>query len=225
VTATAGSDYDAASGTITFRRGETSKSIDVVVHGDTIPENNENVLLALRNPLGATLAKSSGFAVIEDDDQIADLALSLDFSTIHLPQFLRNADERHKTTARAQRRISRFVTTAHQLSMLQMPARTCPVMPALAPGRHRPGARLSRHQLSTVGHRDATQLQRDPQTANNSVGWTQSDFMAMGCSLPHSGSAMGTSGFSGSSNAQSISIESSDPAVISVPSTLDAPRK
>src|SRR5205807_9154756 len=80
-TATAGSDYDAASGTLTFASGQTSKNVDVAVHGDTVPENNETFFVNLRNAAHAALAKPSGFVVIDDDDQFADVALGLDFSS------------------------------------------------------------------------------------------------------------------------------------------------
>src|SRR6185436_20765546 len=78
-TATAGSEYDSASGTLTFAPGETSKRIDVAVHGDTAAENNENFFVTLRNAAGATLEKALAAAVIADDDQIADVALAMNF--------------------------------------------------------------------------------------------------------------------------------------------------
>lgn len=221
VTATAGSDYDAASGTITFAAGETSKSIDVVVHGDTIPENNETFFVTLRNPFGATLAKSSGFAVIEDDDPIADLALSLDFSRFTFFTFFVMRTNATNNGPRTATNI-KVVTTATPSIDAPNACSICPVMPALAPGATGPVLDYRGTNFQQWVTATATQLQRDPQTANNSVGWTQSDFMAMDALYLTVG-AQGNIWFSGSSNAQSISIESSDPAVISVPSSLDAP--
>src|SRR5262249_33461567 len=51
-TATAGSDYTAASGTLTFAAGESSKSFTVAVLDDTLVEGNETVNLTLSNPTG-----------------------------------------------------------------------------------------------------------------------------------------------------------------------------
>ena len=55
-TATAGSDYTAASGTLTFAPGETSKTFTVAVLDDALGESNETVLLTLSNPTNAALS-------------------------------------------------------------------------------------------------------------------------------------------------------------------------
>src|SRR5439155_16676653 len=52
-TATAGSDYAAATGTLTFNPGETTKTVAVTVYGDTVAEANETVLLNLSGASGA----------------------------------------------------------------------------------------------------------------------------------------------------------------------------
>ena len=41
-TATAGSDYQAASGTLTIPAGQTARTITVQVNGDSLPKPNEN---------------------------------------------------------------------------------------------------------------------------------------------------------------------------------------
>jgi len=74
-TAHAGDDYDAASGTVTFAPGETTKTIDVRVRGDATTENNELFFVRLRNASGARLLKSEGVGIIRDDDQPADIAI------------------------------------------------------------------------------------------------------------------------------------------------------
>ena len=51
-TATAGTDYTAVSGTLTFASGETSKTVAVSVTGDTTDESNETVALTLSNAIG-----------------------------------------------------------------------------------------------------------------------------------------------------------------------------
>lgn len=67
-TATAGSDYTAQSGTITFAAGETSKIISVPVLGDTTVENNETFKLNLSSPSNATIADAQGVGTISNDD-------------------------------------------------------------------------------------------------------------------------------------------------------------
>ena len=67
-TATAGSDYTAASGTLTFVPGETSKMVTVNVIGDTIPEPNETFFVNLSSPSGATLFDGQGLGTILNDD-------------------------------------------------------------------------------------------------------------------------------------------------------------
>ena len=54
-TATAGVDYTATSGTLSFAAGETSKSVSVPILDDVIDEGTEYFLLRLSNPQGATL--------------------------------------------------------------------------------------------------------------------------------------------------------------------------
>jgi hypothetical protein len=55
-TATAGSDYQAANGTVTFAPGETSKTITVLVNGDRLAEPNETFFVNLSNPTDAVIA-------------------------------------------------------------------------------------------------------------------------------------------------------------------------
>lgn len=67
-TATSGSDYVAASGTLTFVAGETSKTIQVTVKGDTVTEGNETFTIRLANASGATIADGSATGTITNDD-------------------------------------------------------------------------------------------------------------------------------------------------------------
>ena len=67
-TATAGSDYTAVSGTLTFAAGETSKTISVPIAGDTVVEANETLSIALSSPSGATIAHGSATGTIINDD-------------------------------------------------------------------------------------------------------------------------------------------------------------
>ncbi len=67
-TATAGSDYVAQSGTLTFAPGETQKTIQVAAIGDAVVEVNEGFTVVLANPSGATLADGTGAGTITNDD-------------------------------------------------------------------------------------------------------------------------------------------------------------
>jgi hypothetical protein len=79
-TATAGSDYTATSGTVTFLAGETSKSIPVAILGDAVFENDETFTLTLTSPSPAavTLLSGSDVAVgtIANDDAAPVLSVS-----------------------------------------------------------------------------------------------------------------------------------------------------
>src|SRR5262249_35743499 len=68
-TATAGSDYLAAAGTVTFAPGQTSATVLVVVLGDRLLAPHETFYLNLPNPVGATVgAGIYGTATIQNDD-------------------------------------------------------------------------------------------------------------------------------------------------------------
>jgi hypothetical protein len=67
-TATAGSDYQAASGTLTFAPGETSKTITVLVSGDRVPEANETFVVSLSHPTNATIVDGYGWSTIMDNE-------------------------------------------------------------------------------------------------------------------------------------------------------------
>ena len=66
--ATSGTDFIAASGSLTFAAGETSKTIAVTVNGDTTVEPNETFVVNLSSPSGATLADPQGLGTITNDD-------------------------------------------------------------------------------------------------------------------------------------------------------------
>lgn len=67
-TATAGSDFNSASGSLTFAPGETSKTVAIAILGDTIAEANEVFQVRLNNASGASLLKGSGTVTIVNDD-------------------------------------------------------------------------------------------------------------------------------------------------------------
>ena len=67
-TATAGSDYTADSGTLTFAVGENTKTITVNLLSDSVDEGNETFVLNLSNASGAKIADSQGTGTISNSD-------------------------------------------------------------------------------------------------------------------------------------------------------------
>ncbi|MBV9924143.1 MAG: DUF4214 domain-containing protein [Acidobacteria bacterium] len=79
--ATAGSDYTATNGTVTFNPGETgTKSVTVSVVGDTTDEPNETFLVSLSSESNATVTRRTGVGTIRDDD--GQPALSINDVTV-----------------------------------------------------------------------------------------------------------------------------------------------
>ena len=72
-TATGGADYAGTSGTLTFNPGETSKTIAVLINGDTIVEGTETFFVNLTSATNATIADSQGIGMIIDDDGAPDV--------------------------------------------------------------------------------------------------------------------------------------------------------
>src|SRR5438552_16600564 len=76
-TATAPADYTETSGTVTFNPGETNKTVNVQVQGDSLYELNENFTVNLSNPTNATITTATGTGTIIDDDPAPSVNLSL----------------------------------------------------------------------------------------------------------------------------------------------------
>ncbi len=68
-TATAGSDYTATTGTLTFAPGETSRSFSIPITNDLVVEPTETINLALSSPSGVTLGSqpTSTLSIIDND--------------------------------------------------------------------------------------------------------------------------------------------------------------
>ncbi len=66
--ATAGADYTAVSGTLTFAAGETSKKVAVPVLNDALDDGGETMVLRLSNPVGAWIEDGEAIGTIENDD-------------------------------------------------------------------------------------------------------------------------------------------------------------
>ncbi|MCA2626421.1 MAG: endo-1,3-1,4-beta-glycanase ExsH [Microcystis sp. M19BS1] len=67
-TATAGSDYTAKTGTLTFTPGQISQDIIISVNGDTAIEPDETFLINLANPSNALITDNQGLGTITNDD-------------------------------------------------------------------------------------------------------------------------------------------------------------
>ena len=75
-TATAGSDYTASSGTLTFAAGTTTKNVPIAVLADAFDEPNETVTVTLSNPNNVTLNDATGILTITDDDNAPTLSIA-----------------------------------------------------------------------------------------------------------------------------------------------------
>jgi predicted outer membrane repeat protein len=75
-TATAGEDYTAASGTLTFAAGETSKTIAVAILSDSGAEPAETFAVDLRDPVNAGLGEARGTGTITDTPPAFTLSIA-----------------------------------------------------------------------------------------------------------------------------------------------------
>ena len=76
VTATAGADYTATSGTLVFAAGETAKTVPVPVLDDDHDDNGETLTLTLSNPQGARIEDGAAVGTIENADHMPKAWLS-----------------------------------------------------------------------------------------------------------------------------------------------------
>ena len=74
-TATAGSDYIATTGTVTFDPGIMARFVDVPVIGDTADEGNEYFTVALSSPINATVEDPPGTGQINDDEAAPTISI------------------------------------------------------------------------------------------------------------------------------------------------------
>src|SRR5262245_48943489 len=78
--ATAGSDYQTAFGTLTIPAGETGGTIIVLVNGDRLPEANETFFVNLSSATNAVIADGQAMGAIADDEP--RISVSTDYVTI-----------------------------------------------------------------------------------------------------------------------------------------------
>jgi subtilisin family serine protease len=80
--ATAGSDYVAASGTLTFDPSATSRTISVAINGDTTFEQNETFFVNLSQPVNAVIGDAQGTGTITNDEAAAAPSLTASPATV-----------------------------------------------------------------------------------------------------------------------------------------------
>ena len=74
-TATAGSDYVARTGTLTFAPGVTSQPVAVTLNGDALNEADETVLVNLSGATNATITDSQATLTITNDDALPSITI------------------------------------------------------------------------------------------------------------------------------------------------------
>ena len=73
-TATAGEDYTATSGTLTFTPGETEKTVSVAIIDDTVEDSGETFRLLLSDPSGGSLGDTEATGTILNTDPPASVS-------------------------------------------------------------------------------------------------------------------------------------------------------
>jgi large repetitive protein len=72
-TATAGSDYTAASGDVTIPHGQTTYAVTIAVTGDRVAESTETFAVNLSAPVNATIGDGQGTGTIVDDEPLISI--------------------------------------------------------------------------------------------------------------------------------------------------------
>ena len=83
-TATAGLDYQAVAGTLSFAAGDTSHTITIPILNDGLPEANETFRITLSNPSGGAALGSPATATVRIDD--TDPGVSFDTSPVSVSE-------------------------------------------------------------------------------------------------------------------------------------------
>ncbi len=75
-TATAGSDYSLAPGTLTFAPGETVKPLPLVILADTVTETAETIVVTLTNPTGAEIGANPSHTITLTEANVPILTIA-----------------------------------------------------------------------------------------------------------------------------------------------------
>jgi len=143
-TATAGSDYVAKSGSVTFQPGLVSAlaTIPVRVRGDRTVEPNEHFRVRLHDPIGAVLGRAAGTGRIIDDDPQTGLRLSVgDGSVVEGARGTRSARFTVSLSAPATQRVTFQVAASDGTALLGQDYRMASYDGFINPARRRPRGR------------------------------------------------------------------------------------
>ena len=87
-TAIGGTDYLSTAGTITFAAGESTKSVNVGILGDTTVEPDETFTVTLTNPTGATLTRTIATGTIINGDVAAPPSTDVSWGTAFFSPYI-----------------------------------------------------------------------------------------------------------------------------------------
>jgi ELWxxDGT repeat protein len=216
-TATGGGDYDTASGTLTFATGESSKTIDVHVHADGAAENEETFLVTLRDaPGGATIETAVAAGIIEDDDRTVDVGLAVDFSK--LGTRVVTVDMTNAGPATATNLQPRITVAPADFDPPSCPS--CRRL-SLAPAERKEAFWTQPSNIQQFFTATVSARERDGNPANDTVGWTTDESIAMDAlALVPGGQATVWVGQQGDAT---VNVESTNPAVFTAPATVAMP--
>lgn len=109
ISAASPADFTSVNGILTFVPGETTKTIAVPVHGDTLDEANETFRLNLSNLVNAKTGDLQGLGTIVDDDRAPSLSIN-DVSIAEGNSGTVNATFTVNLSARSGQRVSVLLT-------------------------------------------------------------------------------------------------------------------
>ncbi|MFA6958397.1 MAG: ELWxxDGT repeat protein [Thermoanaerobaculia bacterium] len=214
-TARAGRDYRTAAGTLRFEPGTTRLEIPVELLSDETPDVTRAFTVLLENST-VQLSRAAGAGIIDDDDTRLDLQVSLAYSDHALVVAVRNLGPSMASDVELcwASRYSSFSVEYACESLGEIP----------------PGGETTRpaHERTGVVVARLTQYERDTNPDNNRMSWLGdewfSSFMFVNPPNPQAGST-GTIFLrrASATDAGTITLESTDAAVVSVPASVAFP--
>jgi len=212
--AKAGTDYTPASGSVTFEPGETAKSITVAVIDDAKITPTRSFFVTI-NAAAIRIEHTAAAAIIEDDDALVDVSVSVTPTTTQPLVSVHNAGP----SAASNLRLCFAVLPAFSALVCDGPMQ-------LAAGETY--TRLIQ-AFGTQVLASATQFERDSNPANNAATWiaSTSNYSAMYVTPPSL--RVGETGTisvmedRAPGTQATVALTSSDPSVISVPASLTIP--
>jgi len=206
-TAKAGTDYTAGSGSVTFEQGESVKTISVPVANNATPGTTRSFSVRLKNA-NAPIERTSAAVIIEDDDNAADVAVSL----------IGNSSSPTLNVVNNGPSLASNVKLCVALPVSQV-SFTCGAPFELAAGETR-SQQVQSSSESILAR--VTLWETDPNPANNARTWSVGgSFNSLYVSPPSLRvGETGTVAVGQSGSLESVQLTSSDPTVISVPPGL-----